>query len=71
MEMHGTSDNSTSEPRERESMRPLADEHDVQRVVNREGESQRRVPDYPRYSHTRSTQTGGANTEVDGIATHA
>eukprot|EP00959_Pyramimonas_sp_CCMP1952_P016705 354361-Pyramimonas_sp.AAC.1 len=66
MEMHGTSDNSSSEPRGRMYETPnRADEHGVQLVVNREGGSQSRSPDCPRYSHTRSAQTEEKNTEVD------
>eukprot|EP00959_Pyramimonas_sp_CCMP1952_P239349 5001930-Pyramimonas_sp.AAC.1 len=72
MDMHGTSGNSTSEPRERKYETPnRADEYGVQNVVNREGGPQSRIPDYPRYSHKRSTQTEEKNTGVDGIATHA
>eukprot|EP00959_Pyramimonas_sp_CCMP1952_P266433 5570081-Pyramimonas_sp.AAC.1 len=72
MEQHGTSDNTSSEPRGRKSETPdRADEHGVRLVVNREGESQGGNPDCPLYSHNRSTQTEDKNTEVDGIATHA
>eukprot|EP00959_Pyramimonas_sp_CCMP1952_P099185 2073619-Pyramimonas_sp.AAC.1 len=58
MERQGTSDNSPSEPRGGEPETPnRAAEYGVQLVVNREGGSQSRKPNGPRYSHARSTQT--------------
>eukprot|EP00959_Pyramimonas_sp_CCMP1952_P368430 7717490-Pyramimonas_sp.AAC.1 len=58
MEKQGASDNSPSEPRGGKSETPnRAAEYGVQLVVKREGGSQSRKLNCPRYSRTRSTQT--------------